>query len=665
MHNAFVAHEQAFAVWKDDDFPGVKDETAEFLDHVLDPTRERQLWPGQREGLLRAIYAFEVLGKHDLLLNIVTGGGKTAIIAACIAWLRWVHGVRSFLVLTPNTIVRDRLREDFAAAKVFHDFDLFPPIHSHYVKDLGLHVQEPGSATQGMLESGIVLANIQQLYGGDANERLAYIFNFLGDLAIFNDEAHNTPAPEYTEVLKKLSERRVFRLDTTATPDRADGQEPDSEMIYEYGISAALDDGIIKSTVVYQPDIRSVELTYTDPETGDQASVEEIDWEAIDDSRVKATKWVTDPEPRREQLKIALARLEEQRQRAKGRYRPILFVVAVGIRDASETQKELETTFGVTTLVVTEESGDEERKAAMHLGDEASPYDAVVSVLMLREGWDVPEVGVIALLRKFSSQVYGQQVIGRGLRKVLRKPDEPEILCVVDHPKLEHAWLWDLVGATVKADVKSSDSFDPDEDLPEAPGPNEPELVNPDKLIDVPEGLAEQEGEVDFTDLLDEVRDDDEPRKDWPAVLDAVTYTHDWIEITRVKLKGLKQISLDAAGFVKYKKADEVDAEAPEQLTEDDLPPPGELAERLKQEALSLASELLFERGFAGKHKGLLYDVLMDHIVEKLLSGQGVSEASSLELLFAVEKLHDVRGTFLRPGIVSGIVTFPLARAAA
>ncbi len=34
---------------------------------------------------------------------------------------------------------------------------------------------------------------------------------------------------------------------------------------------------------------------------------------------------------------------------------------------------------------------------------------------MLREGWDVPEVGVILLLRKFGSPVYGQQVIGRAI----------------------------------------------------------------------------------------------------------------------------------------------------------------------------------------------------------------------------------------------------------
>lgn len=663
MRNALEPYEKQYLEWADEGYPGAAEETQAFLEHLLDPSRKRVLWPGQREGLLRTIFAYEILERRDLLLNIVTGGGKTAIIGACIAWLRWVHGVRSFVVLCPNTIVRDRLKADFAAARVFHDFDLFPSGRSHYVSDLGLHVLESGAAPQGMLESGIVLANIQQLYGGGANEKLAFIMNFIGELAVFNDEAHNTPAPEYTEVLTALSAKQVFRLDTTATPDRADGQEPDSEMIYEYGIARALDDGIVKSTVVYQPDIKSVELTYTDPTTGEQVSVEEIDWEKIDNDRVKATKWVTDPKPRHEQLKIALARLEEQKKRAAGRYKPILFVVAVGIADARATQKELENAFGVKALVVTEESTEEERREALLIGEDASPYEAVVSVLMLREGWDVPEVGVIALLRKFSSRVYGQQVIGRGLRKVLRKPDEPEILCVVDHPKLDHGWLWDLVRAKVKTDVKSTDEFELDEDLPEPTGPTEPELVNPQKLIEIPGSGGELEGEADFTSLLSDVADEEEPRKDWPDVLAATVYADEIVEITDLTLKGLVSISLDAKGFVKHKAADQLEAVDGLSTPEIDLPSVAELAERLKEQVLGLATELLFEKGFAGKHRGQLYGVLMDHVDEKFLDGAGTLDSQPLRLLYAGERLHDVRATFMQPGLVSGIVNFPLVKA--
>lgn len=57
---------------------------------------------------------------------------------------------------------------------------------------------------------------------------------------------------------------------------------------------------------------------------------------------------------------------------------------------------------------------------------------------MLREGWDVPAVSVILLLRKFSSRVYGQQVVGRGLRLNVRDEDIQEICAIVDHEKLRH-----------------------------------------------------------------------------------------------------------------------------------------------------------------------------------------------------------------------------------
>jgi superfamily II DNA or RNA helicase len=245
-------------------------------------------------------------------------------------------------------------------------------------------------------------------------------------------------------------------------------------MILHYGIPEALHDDIIKTTVVYQPDIQKVDLAYLDQITGERIRVEEVDWEEVDRLPIRATQWVTDPMPLRYQIKIALARLEEQRERAAGRYKPVLFVVTLGITDARNVQRVLKNEFGVEALVVTEESDEQERAEALNLGTPESPYEAVVSVLMLREGWDVPEVSVILLLRKFSSRVYGQQVIGRGLRKVVREPGEREILCVVDHPKLEHDWLWEIVGARVKTGVGEKERFELDDDLPAPTAPRFP-----------------------------------------------------------------------------------------------------------------------------------------------------------------------------------------------
>lgn len=128
-------------------------------------------------------------------------------------------------------------------------------------------------------------------------------------------------------------------------------------MIYEYGVSDALADGIIKTPVVYQPDIKTVQLTYTDAKTGERKSVEEIDWAEVDRLGLSATQWVTDDEPMRQQMAIALRRLEEQERRAKGRYQPILFVIAVCKADAEKAANTLNKFFKVKTLLVTEDRG--------------------------------------------------------------------------------------------------------------------------------------------------------------------------------------------------------------------------------------------------------------------------------------------------------------------
>lgn len=662
MFNSFLPYEKQFRAWIDNKFEHEKlrPETKEFILHILNPEREKKLWTNQQEGILRAIFAYEILGKGNLLLNIVTGGGKTAIIAGIVAWLRMAYQIRNFIILTPNIIVRDRLEQDFEKGRVFRNFKFFPAIYSNLINDLQLHLLGQKHAPQGMLESGVILGNIQQLYsrGSKASRNLAYVMNFLGDLAIFNDEAHNTPAPEYTNILMQLAKKSKFRLDTTATPDRADNQTPDSEMVYEYGIQDALEDDLIKSVVVYQPDIKKVELTYTDIDTGKQAKVEEIDWDEIDRKGISPTQWVTDEKPLKQQIKIALQRLEEQKERAKNRYKPVLFVVAVCIRDAKNVVNVMEK-MGIKTLLVTEEEDEEHRREAAHIGHTDSPYDAVVSVLMLREGWDVPEVSVILLLRKFSSRVYGQQVIGRGLRKIIREGEEREILAVVDHPKLEHGWLWKLVSAKIKQDVSTSDKFDVEEDLPEKR--EKQELIDPEKLIEVPE--AEEGIEPNFEDLLKEIKE--VPiTEDWKKILNEIKYPRKKVEITGIKLRGVRKMSLDDKRQIEYESADETDEGKSAGIEEIETTYTiDELREELKKEVLELSAELLFQMGFGSVYRELLYNTIMNHIDDKIFNGKTLGLTEQKDLEFALYKMPEIRRVFMKHGLVPSIIRYPYASA--
>ena len=76
------------------------------------------------------------------------------------------------------------------------------------------------------------------------------------------------------------------------------------------------------------------------------------------------------------------------------------------------------------------------RKQANSIDSWASPYKAIVSVLMLKEGWDVRNVTTIVGLRAFAapSNILPEQTIGRGLRRMYFGADVPETVSVMGTP---------------------------------------------------------------------------------------------------------------------------------------------------------------------------------------------------------------------------------------
>ncbi|RIK71943.1 hypothetical protein DCC62_21065 [candidate division KSB1 bacterium] len=660
MHNLFALYEQDFnAWWASREFPQVSAQTRDFLSHLTRPDAPRRLWRHQEEALMRAVYAYELLGWDELLLNIVTGGGKTAVIGAAIAWLKLCHDLHKFILLCPNTIVRDRLEDDFKGEKIFRDFGFFSESSEHYLKELTLHVMETKVGPQGIRDHGIVLGNIQQLYqfniSGQRN--LAVLMNDNDKIAIFNDEAHNTPAVEYDSALYALKRLAKFRLDTTATPDRADGRTPDSKMIFEYGITDAQAEAppIIKNIVVYQPRLASVELTYTNLETGERRTVDEMDeeFEKIEKG-LSATQWVTDPDPMRKQIRIALDRLQEQERRAqtfgKGKYAPILFVVAITIKDAEQACDMLNKEFGIPALLVTEESTQEERREARKLGKPGAPYKAVVSVLMLREGWDVPAVSVILLLRKFSSRVYGQQVVGRGLRLNVRDEDIQEICAIVDHEKLKHDWLWEMVGAKVRKNVDQLSLFG-DEELPPKRKPQE--MTKPELAIKIPEPI--EEPPPGFIKEIEKIIVEVTDYPNWKSVLEGFDYTVE-TEITKVVIDAVTKRVLDNDKFVETHAPPKDSAAMAAPAETQNI---AELANLLKNSIRDIAGNLLAEEGIGWHELGYFYGVLIAHVSSRMLTGMTIGTANLEELRHALNRRHQLAHNFKsRPGLVASIVKY-------
>jgi type III restriction enzyme len=86
------------------------------------------------------------------------------------------------------------------------------------------------------------------------------------------------------------------------------------------------------------------------------------------------------------------------------------------------------------------------RKLSRELDSNASPYFCIVSVLMLREGWDVRNVTTIVPLRPYSSKanILPEQTLGRGLRRMTPPGQANELVTVVEHPAFASLYQQEL-----------------------------------------------------------------------------------------------------------------------------------------------------------------------------------------------------------------------------
>lgn len=682
MQYFFKEHEENFKEWRKAGYPGIPDNAVVFLRHINSPSfkptlelfNEKQWKKIQIEAIERSVYAFEILGEKDLLTNIVTGGGKTTIIGAMIAYMMIVHDQYKFLILTPNTIVRSRLQDEFEQNSPTYIYDTFPFFFNSYLplkNRITTHIMKVDNPNPTAIRNDtIIIGNIHQIY--ERTENWKVIMENVDQLVIFNDEAHNTKAKMYNDLINKLKPKRFFRLDTTATPDRLDGLHPDSKMIFVYGIADAMKDKVIKRIVVFHPDIRKVHLTYEDLETGKTISAEEVPWEEIERRKIPARRYITSEKPMRQQIAIALELLKNQWMRVprdktgKPRFKPLLFVIAVSIEDAKRIAKAIEEIgpkYGVNNILLVHNEQEEElNDKAMELNKDPYPkWDVVISVLMLREGWDVRNVAVELLFRKFTYKkvggeifsVYGPQVIGRGLRRMSKSPEEWESLFVIDHPILKHQWLWGHLKAT-----EYPENLDPANIiLDEEKLPKEEETI--EKIEESDKTLKEAE-KIDIASLppTPEPEEVAEPIYEWQKFLDEYKYDFYKMNISEI-WEQIKNYNLDA-DMTTMEKAEvpEVDVEKIAKITKTEHWDIEELKKQITKQVHSIAHDALLEydRNPDGR-QAYLVRVIRNHISKRLLGGYAIEDAGEFELRRLWGVIDQVRDLFLRPELIEGVLT--------
>jgi len=434
-------------------------------DHRLPNGKAFRYHDSQREAMETLVYIYEAedIRRHkDLLekyapniaslrllqyddftrfcIKMATGSGKTKVMSLAIAWQYFnavVEGrndyTKVFLVVAPNVIVFERLRTDFAGGHIFRADPVIPPEFKLFWDfDCYMRGEEERASSQGAL----YLTNIQQFYerpdrGAEAEtdvmtdmlgpkppaDKLEIedfdkrIAKRGGPCLVINDEAHHThdEESEWNSVIRRLHSTipggLSAQLDFTATPRYSKGSLF-TWVIYDYPLKQAIIDNLVKR-----------------PIKGIATGIQE------GRSDIASTRY-------RAYLAAGVERWREYRDQLipLGK-KPVLFVMMNTTNDANDVADHLRVKypgeFGGDKLQVihTDKSGevtkkelDIARKIVREVDDAESPVNCIVSVLMLREGWDVQNVTVVVGLRPYTAKanILPEQTIGRGLRLMFR-----------------------------------------------------------------------------------------------------------------------------------------------------------------------------------------------------------------------------------------------------
>lgn len=453
-------------------------------DHRLPSGDKFQYYHFQREAIETLIYLYEVAQKRrhkDLIetyaalpparaggtkgglrllqyddyprycIKMATGSGKTKVIALAVAW-QYFNAVledadtyaKTSLIIAPNVIVFERLRLDFAGGRIFYS-DPMIPAELRIFWDMEFYMR--GDSERASSEGALYLTNIQQLYerddtAGSADEpdimttmlgpkppaKTIQVDNFDtrilargGPVFVANDEAHHTHDEEnewsktirrlHQEVLPSAEATGVIQLDMSATPRYSKGSLF-TWTIFDYPLKQAILDNVTKR-----------------PIKGIAKRIREV---PSDIPSVRYEAYLTAGVERWREYRDQLAPLKRK---------PVLFVMMNKTREADEVADYLRTKYpgefaGDKLLVIhINRQGDVSkrdlevaRKVAQEIDSGTSPINAIVSVLMLREGWDVQSVTVVVGLRPYTAKanILPEQTIGRGLRLMFRgKPGDP------------------------------------------------------------------------------------------------------------------------------------------------------------------------------------------------------------------------------------------------
>ena len=359
----------------------------------------------------------------SLCFALATGVGKTRLMGAFVSYLHLAHGINNFFVLAPNLTIYDKLITDFTPGspkyvfKGIAEFAVTQPvvITGDNYEERGAQLNQDlfGQAQEVRINIFNIAKIVSEVRGGKAPriKRLSeYLgdsyFNYLSeldDLVLLMDESHRYRANAGMKAINEL--KPILGLELTATPftESARGTVPFKNVVVDYPLARAMDDGFVKEPAVVTQ--RNFDASQYDRETLERIKL-------MDGIRLH------------EQTKVELMTYAKQNELPL--VKPFMLVIARDTTHAAELLSIMESNGffdgryqGKIIQVDSSKSGAAEeemisRLLAVESVDE--PTEVVIHVNMLKEGWDVTNLYTIVPLRAANARTLIEQSIGRGLR---------------------------------------------------------------------------------------------------------------------------------------------------------------------------------------------------------------------------------------------------------
>lgn len=381
-------------------------------------------------GKLRAHFAtqpdylakFALGNRKAISLDLATGAGKSFVLYGIARAALAMGLVDKVLVLCPSLTIEEGLKDKFRQLSARQDL-------KQIMESLGAVYPNPPikSANDPILDGDICVENIHAVYdrtGSSVSD------SFKGKGArtlVLNDEAHHiyseadASTKKWQEFLR--SEDYGFRMIVGASGTPYIGNDYFPDVVFRYGLKQAIDEGVVK-----KPDYATERLIQGGATLAEIFANHEINRTRYGAQAKPATIVVTEKILACVQVwKQLVDELTGSMPRDEAEKKAIW--VASGIPGGADGAE-------VKRLIP---DAEKVRKQNMQLlrsvGSADNPVEWIVSVSMLTEGWDVPNVFQVVPweTRAFNSKLLIAQVLGRGLR-IPPGMDRP-LLTVANHER--------------------------------------------------------------------------------------------------------------------------------------------------------------------------------------------------------------------------------------